>query len=137
MANIKDRIKLLDKLHRAERSLMERKAHDYSGDDDCNRNIKACEVMGICPAETGLLVRMLDKLQRLVTLSRAEAKVKDESKEDTLGDLRNYAAIYIHLMRDKSTKASKNGVTKRAKLSKRRANAASARANKGRSSSKG
>ncbi len=92
---------------------MQRKSHDYSGDDDCNRNIKACEVMGICTAETGLIVRMLDKLQRLATLSKSKAKVKDESKEDTLGDLRNYAAIYIHIMRDA------NG--KREKLAKRRA----------------
>lgn len=79
---------------------MKAKAHDYSGSQDCNRNIKACEVMGICSAETGLLIRMQDKLQRLVTLSTAKAKVTTESKEDTLGDLRNYAAIYIHLMRD-------------------------------------
>lgn len=110
---------------------MERKSHDYSGEDDCNRNIKACEVMGICSAETGLLVRMLDKLQRLATLSKTEAKVKDESKEDTLGDLRNYAAIYIHIMRDKH--ASKGPTPTTRKLPKRRRKATGTRHNKGRS----
>lgn len=108
MATIKDRVKLLDSLHKNERKLMVAKAHDYSGNEDCNKNIKACEVMGICPSETGLLVRMMDKLQRLVTLSTAKAKVTTESKEDTLGDLRNYAAIYIHLMRDKNARKSKS-----------------------------
>jgi len=111
MATIAERIRLLDSLHKNERKLMMAKAHDYSGDEDCNRNIKACEVMGICQSETGLLVRMMDKLQRLVTLSRAKAKVTTESKEDTLGDLRNYAAIYIHLMRDKNAKLSRKRAT--------------------------
>lgn len=100
MAKIKDRIELLDRIHAYERGLMEAKAHDYSGDEDCNKNIKACEVMGVSDAETGLLIRMLDKLQRLISLKKSMAMVKDESKRDTLHDLRNYAAIYIHLMEE-------------------------------------
>jgi len=100
MASIKERIELLDRIHAYERGLMEAKAHDYSGDEDCNKNIKACETMGVTDAETGLLIRMLDKLQRLISLNKATAMVKDESKRDTLHDLRNYAAIYIHLMEE-------------------------------------
>lgn len=110
MATIAERLALLDKLHAYERGLMERKSHDYSGADDCNRNIKACEVMGVCDAQTGILVRMFDKLQRLISLKTAKAKVKDESLRDTLHDLRNYAAIYIHLMEEANGEAPSESV---------------------------
>ena len=102
MATIKSRLELLDKIHAYERDLMDRKAGDYSGDQDCNRNIKACEVMGICSVKQGLQVRMFDKLQRLISLTTRKAKVADESVRDTLHDLRNYAAIYIHILEEEN-----------------------------------
>lgn len=105
MATIEERLALLDRLHSYERDLMAKKSHDYSGAADCNRNIKACEVMGVCDAQTGVLVRMFDKLQRLISLKNTAAKVKDESLRDTLHDLRNYAAIYIHLMEEANGEA--------------------------------
>lgn len=108
MATIAERLALLDRLHGHERSLMETKSHDYSGADDCNRNIKACEVMGVCSAKQGLQVRMLDKFQRLVSLTSAAAQVKDESVRDTLSDLRNYAAIYIHILEEEASAAAKS-----------------------------
>jgi hypothetical protein len=81
---------------------MERKAGDYSGDEDCNRNIRACEVMGICSVKQGIQVRMFDKLQRLISLTTRKAQVTDESVRDTLHDLRNYAAIYIHILEEEN-----------------------------------
>lgn len=44
---------------------------------------------------TAPVVRMSDKLERLKSLSKAEAKVKDESKRDTLIDLANYAMMTV------------------------------------------
>lgn len=41
------------------------------------------------------LVRMQDKLNRLKTLNKKEAKVKDESIRDTLIDLANYSILAI------------------------------------------
>lgn len=41
------------------------------------------------------IIRLSDKLQRLKTLSKEEAKVKDESIRDTLIDLANYAIMTV------------------------------------------
>lgn len=44
---------------------------------------------------TAPIIRMSDKMERLKSLSKAEAKVKDESKRDTLIDLANYAMMTV------------------------------------------
>lgn len=102
MPSIKERIALVEELHKKEVALMAAKSNDYSGADDCNRNILACERIGLCDANTGLLVRLLDKFQRLVTLLNpsSQQQVKDESIEDTISDARNYLAILAHVRRD-------------------------------------
>lgn len=110
MSTIQERLELLDKLHLSERDLMARKANDYSGKEDCNKNIKACEVLGICDAKTGLLIRMMDKMQRLITLSKTASQVKSESLTDTLSDLRNYAAIFAHLLEEEKKEKSNEGI---------------------------
>lgn len=57
---------------------------------------------------TAPIVRMSDKLERLKSLSKADAQVKDESKRDTLIDLGNYAFMTVVEMdiEDEKTKAS-------------------------------
>ena len=106
MATIKERIELLDVMHQREKAIMEAKAHDYSGDVDCNRNIKACESVGLCSAEKGVILRLLDKLSRLTTLIEpgVKAKVMDESIDDTISDSRNYLAILQHLIVERRAK---------------------------------
>nr|DAP34601.1 MAG TPA: Nucleotide modification associated domain 1 [Caudoviricetes sp.] len=47
----------------------------------------------------GALVRMSDKMNRLDSLVTKEARVKDESLEDTLLDLANYAIMTVMWMR--------------------------------------
>ena len=44
---------------------------------------------------TAPVVRMSDKMERLKSLSKAEARVKDESIRDTLIDLANYAIMTV------------------------------------------
>ena len=44
---------------------------------------------------TSFLIRLSDKLNRLKTLNKQEAMVKDEKIEDTLIDLANYAIIAL------------------------------------------
>lgn len=44
---------------------------------------------------TAPVVRMSDKMERLKSLSKAEARVKDESIRDTLVDLANYAMMTV------------------------------------------
>lgn len=41
------------------------------------------------------VVRMNDKMERIKALSKADAKVKDESIKDTLLDLANYAIMTV------------------------------------------
>lgn len=72
-----------------------RKNADYAGDDDPFANFRLVEKLGICSVETGILVRMTDKMARITNLLK-EGKVnqvKDESVDDTLIDLANYAVI--------------------------------------------
>lgn len=53
---------------------------------------------------TSFLVRMEDKLNRVRTIGRIEAKVKDEKLEDTLLDLANYALLAIIEVQDNEEK---------------------------------
>lgn len=74
--------------------IAEAKNHDYGGkDSNPFANFMAVEHLGAASAETGIAVRMTDKLSRIITLLNNEAKVNDESITDTLLDLANYALI--------------------------------------------
>lgn len=64
----------------------ERKNHDYG--DSVH---KTFEQFGI----TSFLVRLSDKLNRAITLSKKEALVNGESMRDTLLDLANYATLAV------------------------------------------
>lgn len=89
----------------------ERKNHDYSwGEGESNpfKNFQLVEQLGVTSVERGFLVRMCDKLSRIVSLIDNEAKVKDEAIEDTLVDLANYAIIMSIYVKDKRTTARKN-----------------------------
>ena len=76
------------------------KNHDYANPEtqDYYANLRECEAIGI-PAWRGILVRMSDKWSRIKRLSQHEAAVTDESFNDTLIDLANYA-ILCKLVRD-------------------------------------
>ncbi len=72
------------------------KNHDYARPEveDYYANFRECEAFGIT-AEKGILIRMSDKWSRIKGLSAKEAAVKDESIEDTMLDLANYALLYL------------------------------------------
>lgn len=79
-----------------------KKNNDYTVSDDPFDNFNAVEVLGICKAETGILVRMTDKYKRLISLLNGkEQMVLDESLDDTLLDLANYAVLLRLLRRNK------------------------------------
>lgn len=61
--------------------------------------------------EYGLLsavIRLDDKLRRLKQLNKQDAKVKDESIEDTLLDLANYSIMTVMELRKKTKGESLN-----------------------------
>ena len=75
-----------------------KKNHDYGNSFD-----KSIDELGIIAAVT----RMSDKIERLKSLVKKEAEVKDESFTDTVLDLANYAvmtAMYLKNHEDEKKK---------------------------------
>ena len=74
--------------------LYERKNADYG-----NSFSKTFEEFGM----TSTIVRLSDKLERLKTLSKKEAKVKDESIQDTVMDIAVYAMLTLMELMNRET----------------------------------
>lgn len=70
-----------------------KKNHDYGNSFD-----QSLDKFGIVAA----VVRMEDKMNRISSLIQKEAKVNDESIEDTLLDLANYAIMTVKWKRNKT-----------------------------------
>lgn len=79
---------------------------DYSGAvEDAFANFARVETLGICKTEQGFLTRMTDKLCRIASFTaKGELQVKDESVEDTLLDLANYAILMRLYIKSKEVK---------------------------------
>lgn len=80
-----------------------RKNNDYADPDAHKddpyavfRNFRMCELLGICSVEQGFLVRLSDKISRLINLTRPghERQVKDETIDDTILDVVNYVLLF-------------------------------------------
>lgn len=81
------------------------KNSDYAGDSDPFSNFRLCEFMNLCSTEAGIMVRIGDKYSRICNLlDKDEAKVKDESVQDTLLDLANYCIIAAILINSEKNK---------------------------------
>ena len=84
---------------------MLRKNHDYSGGDkETNpfKNFELVSQLSITSVERGIMVRICDKVSRIVSLMDNEAKVNDESKIDTCVDAANYFIILSLYLKSKS-----------------------------------
>ena len=66
--------------------LVEKNNHDYDNSFD-----KTMDKYG----DTAYFLRIEDKLNRLINLSKKEAKVNDEKVEDTLKDIIGYTLLMI------------------------------------------
>jgi len=95
-------------------SITTAKNKDYAGFDDSSNafgNFTVVENCGIASAEQGFLTRMMDKISRINTfVKRGVLNVKDESVEDTLLDLANYAILMAGYIRDKRDKKDKSSL---------------------------
>jgi hypothetical protein len=69
------------------------KGKGYGSEEDTLANLKLSEVLGVCPAELSIYIRLLDKVYRLGRLLR-EPDIPHEGVVDTVADMVNYA-IYI------------------------------------------
>jgi len=83
--------------------IVAKKNADYTGNnDDAFANFKQVEDLGIASAEQGFLTRMTDKLSRINTfVKKGVYSVTDESVEDTLLDLANYAILMSGYIKSK------------------------------------
>jgi hypothetical protein len=80
---------------------MKAKNHDYTGGDDPFSNFRSSEQLGIHPV-VGILLRMQDKIKRINTFAtKGELKVKDESVNDAVEDIINYAILIKGMLSEK------------------------------------
>lgn len=74
--------------------IAKKKNHDYTqASDNALKNFELVEYLELATTEVGMMSRILDKISRLATLVNHEAKVKDESMQDSIIDMINYLAI--------------------------------------------
>lgn len=96
--------KLHVRLSETARQIMAGKNLDYAKDTDPLRNFRMFE-------EFGIVVRLSDKVARLRTFcERGVLDVKDESVEDTLVDVINYAVLFAAYLQDRKPPTPANVV---------------------------
>lgn len=93
-------------------SIVQKKNSDYSGgSDDPFDNFKVSERIGLAKAEIGLLIRMMDKVQRVRSfLSKGELQVKNESAQDAVRDIIGYSLVLLGIMEDNKIEEAKSAV---------------------------
>jgi hypothetical protein len=83
--------------------IMQAKNADYSWAGEAFTNFNQIELItkGAVSREMGTVVRMTDKLSRVVRLLENTNQVLDEKIEDTLLDLANYSLLLILMLEEK------------------------------------
>ena len=85
------------------RALMRVKNHDYAGKDTETpwMNFQRSEIMGLCKTEQAFMVRILDKISRLITYTTSgELMVKGEGVKDSIVDIINYMVLFSAFIED-------------------------------------
>ena len=85
------------------RQLMRVKNHDYAGKDTETpwMNFQRSEIMGLCKTEQAFMVRILDKISRLITYTTSgELMVKGEGVKDSIVDIINYMVLFSAFIED-------------------------------------
>ena len=88
--------------------IMEKKNHDYAGAGGASpfRNFTSPEALGIASTEQGILIRMVDKVNRLVTFCRdGKLEVTNETATDAVIDIINYSVILAAYVQAKAAGA--------------------------------
>lgn len=87
-------------------TLMKKKNADYSKSHPLG-NFMVSEAIQACSAENGIMVRITDKLSRLVSILEKGAQVTDESVTDTIVDMINYSVLLAGVIEMKSMEVQK------------------------------
>jgi hypothetical protein len=105
-------IKYHEELCESARNLMRLKNHDYAGKSAKNpwMNFERSEIMGVCKTEQAFMVRIIDKVSRLVTfIDAGDLAVKEESVTDSIVDIINYMVLFAAFNKDKQATLEKAG----------------------------
>lgn len=92
---------MLDEIY----ELFVKKGKDYGEDGDHFKNLRACETLFDIPAEIGVCIRIIDKIQRIITMWK-KGELQNESAEDSMKDIIVYAGNMFRIFcerRDKWT----------------------------------
>lgn len=93
MLNYEDLAALRERMFKECTAIMEAKNADYTAGGGPFANFMAGEVLGV-EAEIGILLRCLDKFQRIRSfVLKGELKVKEESVDDAIKDVINYMVL--------------------------------------------
>ena len=85
-----------------------KKGNDYARGDDPFLNFRASETIGVKPIR-GILIRIMDKIQRLNNYG-VVGKLDNESAEDAVMDIINYASLIGGLICEQEGKKTPNDV---------------------------
>jgi hypothetical protein len=93
------------------KEIHDRKNKDYAGEDYLS-NLKMCEGMGI-PAWKGVVIRMTDKMARLMNLAKSEDVAASESVIDTFLDMGIYSGMGLIAYEDFQNDGGQKGTDSR------------------------
>jgi len=96
---------LAEAMAAAELATMKAKNADYTaGSDDPFANFRLAEIFDV-PAEIGLLIRLMDKVQRIrAFLNDGKLAVSSEPVDDAIADCRNYLVLLQGLINERKKK---------------------------------
>jgi hypothetical protein len=99
------------KLFEACHKIAIKKGNDYARGDDPFANFRTAEAIGVKPIK-GILIRIMDKIQRLNNYG-VVGKLDNESAEDAVMDIINYASLIGGLICEKEGKELPTNATLR------------------------
>jgi hypothetical protein len=102
--NQQEFFKYLEETYKEALEIVRKKNADYAEEVDPFKNFKFSTLINT-PPEQAILVRVCDKMARVANLLQPgkEAKVKDETIQDTILDMINYLAILRAYISDKKS----------------------------------
>ena len=94
-------------------ALVEQKGHDYNfkqqKEGDTLHNLRVASILGVVDSPSrSVLIRILDKVQRIISLNETDPQVKGESIRDTVLDLHNYVDYWYIFKMEGHAKDNEN-----------------------------
>lgn len=90
--------------------MIKKKNDDYTNADENSspfENFTASAKLGICSAEQGLLLRLLDKVQRIKTyILNGKLSVENEGYKDAIRDVLGYSLLLMGMLHEKEEEHS-------------------------------